>query len=456
MMSLARAAEILHAPLIGRDVLFTGVSTDTRTLAPGDLFVALVGPRFDGHHFLPQAIARGAAGALLARLLETPLPHVRVTDTRRALGELAGFWRRRFQVPVVAVTGSNGKTMVKEMIGAILAKTGRGCVTRGNLNNDIGVPLTLLRLRSADRFAVIEMGMNHPGEIDYLSRLTAPAVALITNASEAHLAGVGSLEDIARAKGEIFAGLGPDGVAVINADDGHRDLWRRLAGPRRCITFGLDQPADVSAAYRLEERGCAIRLTTPAGNAETHIDLLGRHNVMNALAAAAASLSAGAVLDDVVRGLESQRPVSGRLELKPGVSGARVIDDTYNANPGSLVAGLEVLKEAKGERVLVLGDMAELGPAGPDLHQRAGQRARELGIERLYAVGELSALAVASFGEGGRYFKSPEAVVDALIDRMHAGMVVLVKGSRVMQMDRVVAGIVRRSSAMADIERGEA
>jgi len=445
MMSLALMAEMLRAPLVGRDAQFTGVSTDTRTLAPGDLFVALAGPRFDAHHFLPEAIAKGAAGALVARTLETPLPYVRVADTRRALGELASFWRRQFRLPVVAVTGSNGKTTVKEMIGAILAERGPGCVTRGNLNNDIGVPLTLLRLRGVDRFAVIEMGMNHPGEVDYLSRLAAPTVAVITNAAEAHLAGVGSLEDIARAKGEIFAGLGADGVAVVNADDPYRDYWCGRAAPRRCITFGLDRPADVRAHYRLEERGCAVELATPAGAAAARLGLLGKHNVMNALAAAAAALGAGAALTDVVQGLQKQKPVPGRLELKPGISGARVIDDTYNANPGSLAAALQVLQEAKGERVLVLGDMAELGPAGPDLHQRAGQRARELGIDRLYALGELSALAVASFGEGGRYFKSPEALVDALIDCMHSGMAVLVKGSRVMRMDRVVAGIVRQS-----------
>lgn len=447
MMSLALIAEVLRAPLVGRDATFKGVGTDTRTLADGDLFVALVGPNFDGHSFVPEAIARGAAGALLSRPLETPLPYVRVAETRAALGQLAAFWRRQFQIPVVAVTGSNGKTTVKEMIGAIMAETGRGTVTRGNLNNDIGVPLTLLRMRATDRYAVIEMGMNHPGEIDYLARMTAPSVAVITNAAQAHLAGVGSLERIARAKGEIFGGLVADGIAVLNADDPYRDFWRQLAAPRRVITFGLDSPADISARYRLETNGCVIQLQTPEGDAEMRIGLIGKHNVMNALAATAAALSAGANVADVAKGLAKLKAVSGRLELKPGISGARVIDDTYNANPGSLIAGLQVLKEVKGERIAVLGDMAELGDAAPDIHRRAGELARDLGIDRLYAVGEMSALAVQGFGARGKHFPSTEALTDALIDCMHAGMTVLVKGSRVMQMERVVAGISRQPTA---------
>src|SRR3990172_315777 len=452
MMSLALMAEALHAAVIGRDATFTGVSTDTRSLAAGDLFVALTGPNFDGHNFLSQAIVKGAAGALLARKLETPLPYVHVADTRKALGELAAFWRRQFQIPVVAVTGSNGKTTVKEMIGAILAETGRGCVTRGNLNNDIGVPLSLLRMRAADRYAVIEMGMNHAGEIDYLSRLTAPTVALITNAAEAHLEGVGSLDGIARAKGEIFAGLATDGVAVLNADDAYCALWRDLATPHRVVTFGLDKPADYSARYRLDEQGCVLQLKTPDGDAQMRIVQIGRHNVLNALAATATALNVGASLRDVANGLQKLQAVAGRLELKQGISGARIIDDTYNANPGSLTAGLQVLKDAKGERVLVLGDMAELGDAGPDLHVRAGKLARDLGINLLYGIGDLAALAVAAFGEGAKHFASAEALIDALIDCMHSGMVILVKGSRVMRMDRVVEGVVRRAPITADIE----
>lgn len=446
-MSLSLLADKLQATHRGRDAVFTGVSTDTRTLAKGDLFVALTGPHFDGHGFLSEAIAAGAAGALLGRALETPLPYVETPDTRRALGTLAAFWRSQFKMPLVAVTGSNGKTTVKEMLAAILAHRGKGCVTRGNLNNDIGVPLTLLRLRADDAYAVIEMGMNHRGEIDYLTRLARPTVALITNVGEAHLAGLGSVEAIARAKGEIFAGLAADGTAVINADDAYSELWESLAAPRRVVTFGLDRKADVSAEVAPAGDGCALRLKTPEGALDVRLPLLGKHNALNALGATATALAAGAALSEVRAGLEKLKPVSGRLEVKSGINGARVIDDTYNANPASLAAGLQVLRDFPGERALVLGDMAELGPAAVDIHRRVGELAKSLGIQRLFALGELSRHAVESFGHGARHFDNPEALVDALIGCSHGEMTLLVKGSRVMRMERVVAGITHPNGA---------
>jgi UDP-N-acetylmuramoyl-tripeptide--D-alanyl-D-alanine ligase len=443
MMSLAILAEVLQAPLIGRDALFTGVSTDTRTLNRGDLFVAIQGPRYDGHTFLAEAIRAGASGALLARTLDTTLPHVRVDDTRLALGRMAAFWRAQFDIPVIAVTGSNGKTTVKEMIAAILARKGPVCATRGNLNNDIGLPLTLCRLTAQDRYAVIEMGMNHKGEIDYLTRLTRPTQAVITNAGAAHLAGLGTIEDVARAKGEIFAGLVPDGVAVINADDAHSALWKKLAAPRTIRTFGIERLADYRAEYALGMAGTEMFLKSPNDGIEVKLPLLGRHNVLNALAAAAAAATAGATLDDIKRGLEIVRPVAGRLEPKAGLSGARVIDDTYNANPDSLAAALALLREFKGERVLVLGDMGELGENAAELHRRAGDLAREMGIQRVYGLGELSRNTVATFGKGARHFDSVEALIEALIDCMHGEMTVLVKGSRAARMERVVSGIQR-------------
>ena len=446
-MSLSLLADKLKATHHGRDAVFTGVSTDTRTLASGDLFVALTGPNFDGHGFLSEAITAGAAGALLGRSLETPLPYVETPDTRRALGTLAAFWRSQFKMPLIAVTGSNGKTTVKEMLAAILAHHGKGCVTRGNLNNDIGVPLTLLRLRADDTYAVIEMGMNHRGEIDYLTRLARPTVALITNAGEAHLAGLGSVEAIARAKGEIFAGLAADGTAVINADDAHSELWKSLAAPRRIVTFGLDRKADVSAEVALDGNGCALQLETPAGSLDMHLPLLGKHNALNALGATATALAAGAALSEVRAGLAKLKAVPGRLEVKPGINGTRVIDDTYNANPASLAAGLQVLCEFPGERALVLGDMAELGPAAVDIHRRAGELAKGLGIQRLFALGELSRHAVESFGRGARHFDNAEMLVGALLDHLHGEMTLLVKGSRVMRMERVVAGITHPNGA---------
>lgn len=446
MMSLAIIAEALKAPRVGDDVRINGVSTDSRQLAQGDLYVALKGERFDGHMFLAEAIRAGAAAALLGRDIDTPLPYVRVPDTRLALGDLARFWRGQFSIPFIGVTGSNGKTTVKEMIGSIMSEIGPGCVTRGNLNNDIGMPLTLLRLRASDRYAVIEMGMNHLGEIDYLTRITRPTVALITNAAEAHLAGVGGLQQVAQAKGEIFSGLTDDGVAIINADDRFADYWRGRAKPHRVLTFGLERAADITCHHVAADNGSDILLMTPThGEILMRLPLLGKHNVMNAMAAAAASLSAGASMPQVKAGLEKLKGISGRLEIKQGVSGARVIDDTYNANPGSLAAGLQVLRDCKGERVLVLGDMAELGPAADDIHRRVGELAKSLGVERLYALGPMAALAVKSFGQGGRHFQDAAALIEALIDAMHADMTLLVKGSRVMQMERVVAGIVRQT-----------
>jgi UDP-N-acetylmuramoyl-tripeptide--D-alanyl-D-alanine ligase len=445
-MTLAAAASVLHGTLHGIDAEFSGVSTDTRTLRRGDLFVALVGPQFDGHGFVNDAAGKGAVGALVSRTLEAGMATVQVADTRLSLGQLGAHWRRQFQIPVIAVTGSNGKTTVKNMIAAILGETGPVLATQGNLNNDIGVPLTLLRLKPGDRHAVIEMGMNHPGEIDYLTKLACPTIALINNAAAAHLAGLGSVEAVARAKGEIYAGLPADGIAVVNADDAYADLWRTLATPHRVITFGLDRPADISAEFELDAGGSTIHLKTPNGGISMRLSLLGRHNVLNALAASSASLAAGVSLADIQAGLEKLKSVSGRLEVKRGRNGARVLDDTYNANPGSLAAGVEVLKAAAGERVLVLGDMGELGEAARDIHRRVGLLAKNLGIEHLYAVGELTQNAVAAFGQGAQHFDNHEALITSLRNVLHDGMTVLVKGSRLMKMERVVAGIVEGES----------
>jgi UDP-N-acetylmuramoyl-tripeptide--D-alanyl-D-alanine ligase len=450
MMSLALAAEAIKGTLRGRDAVFTGVSTDTRTLKKNDLFVAIQGPHHDGHHYLAEAINAGAAGALLGREISTALPYVLAADSRRALGDLAAFWRKQFEIPLIAVTGSNGKTTVKEMLASILWRRGRGCVTQGNLNNDIGMPLTLLKLRKEDVYAVIEMGMNHKGEIHYLTLLARPNVAVITNASEAHLAGLGSVEDVARAKGEIFAGLTSGGTAVINADDPHCALWRQLAKPHRVLTFGLERGADVSATYTLARGGSNVHIDTPEGAVDVRLPLLGRHNVLNALAASTAALAAGTPLKDIAPALAKLKAVAGRLEVKEGVSGACVIDDTYNANPASLAAGLQVLKDFGGERVLVLGDMGELGAQAPALHERVGELAGTLGIQRLYGVGELARNAVNKFGRGGRHFETPAALIDALHECMHSDMTVLVKGSRAMKMERIVTGIVRNDSERAD------
>lgn len=445
-MSLSLTADALQSSYTGRDALFTGVSTDTRSLKKGDLFVALKGPNFDGHLFLAEALGAGAVGAIVSRPIATALPTIKVDDTRVALGVLASFWRRQFQIPLIAVTGSNGKTTVKNMIASILAEAAPVCATQGNLNNDIGVPLTLLTLRQEHKHAVIEMGMNHRGEIAYLSNLAKPTIAVITNAAQAHLEGMGSVKEVAQAKGEIFSGLADDGVAVINADDAYCRLWLDLAAPHPVMTFGLESNADVTAEYESTDSGSLVSMKTREGDIEMRLPLLGKHNVMNALTAATASLAGGTSLADIRNGLEKLQAVSGRLEIKAGINGARILDDTYNANPDSVGAGLQVLREANGERVLVLGDMAELGQASEDIHRRVGELARRVGVHRLFAVGPLSRHAAAAFGKGGRHFSTHEEAADALLDVLHGDMTILVKGSRSMQMEKVVAGITKSGS----------
>ncbi len=360
-MQLSEAAEVLKARRVGDDVMFRGVSTDTRSLSQGNLFVALRGPHFDGHNYLDQARRGGAAAAAVSQRSTAELPQLQVEDTRLALGGLAAYWRRQFAMPLIAVTGSNGKTTVKEMLAAILHRCGHTLVTRGNLNNDIGVPHTLFRLGEEHAYAVVELGANHPGEIAYLTGLVKPTVALINNAGPAHLEGFGSLEGVARAKGELFDCAGPATTCVINSDDGAAAMWKTLAAPRPVITFGLEPGADVSAEWQGDINSSEICLHTPEGNATTHIGLPGRHNVMNALAATAAALAAGVELDAVARGLQDAQTVHGRWESRPGIKGARIIDDTYNANPASLEAGLALLSAAGGEAWLVLGNMGELG-----------------------------------------------------------------------------------------------
>jgi UDP-N-acetylmuramoyl-tripeptide--D-alanyl-D-alanine ligase len=454
-MMLSELARLVDGELRGTDRRFDAVGTDTRALGDGALFVALKGPNFDAHDFVGAAAARGAVAALIERDVATPLPSVRVADTRRALGRLAAAWRDRFAIPVVAVTGSNGKTTVKGMLATILAARGAGLCTRGNLNNDIGVPLTLLSLRSEHRSAVIEMGANHPGDIAYLTQLARPTVAVITNAAPAHLAGFGDIAGVARAKGEIFSGLVSGGIAVINADDAREGLWHVMAAPHRIVTFGLRYVAEVTGhdLHLNAALGCSFTLATPAGEAAVELRLSGRHNVMNALAAAAAAHAVGIGIGDIVRGLEAMRAVERRLQLKRGIGGARVIDDTYNANPGSVKAALEVLavSSAGGEKVLVLGDMGELGNAGEALHEQVGRQARAIGVDRLYTVGELARTAAGTFGKCAAHFATQEALIEALRADLaaaaSAAVTVLVKGSRSMRMERVVDAIANADAA---------
>ncbi len=454
--TLMEAALAVGGRLHGEDRPFGAVSSDSRTLSFGALFVALRGPNFDGAQFVGAAAARGAVGALVEREVEAPLPQIVVPDALRALQRLAQSWRAQFSVPVVAVAGSNGKTTVKEMTAAILGRMGACLATHGNLNNHIGVPLTLMRLEAAHRSAVIEMGANALGDVAELVALARPTVGLITNAGAEHLEGFGDLDGVARGEGEMLAGLAADAVGIINADDAYAAYWRSIAAPSRLTTFGLHPAAggrlpDFTArdAHQGIERGefvSRFTLVCPLGERAIVLKAGGAHNLANALCAAAAAGAAGASLDEIAAGLGEFRPVAGRLQLKAGLRGSWIIDDSYNANPSSVRAGLEVLRTLGGATWVVLADMAELGEHGSDSHAHLGTYARDCGVKRLFALGSLSSRAVETFGLGGEWF----ADVDALIRRLKAevapGVTLLVKGSRVNRLERVVQALAAGGS----------
>jgi UDP-N-acetylmuramoyl-tripeptide--D-alanyl-D-alanine ligase len=450
---LGNLAHLCGGRLEGADRPFAAVSSDSRTIASGDLFVALRGPRFNGNEFVAAARSAGAAGALVDSPQPVALTQIVVADTQAALTRAGQAWRAALSLPVVGVAGSNGKTTAKEMTAAILSQAGSCLATRGNLNNHIGVPLTLLRLEAAHRFAVIEMGANRAGEVTELVKVARPTVGLITNAGAEHLEGFGSLEGVARAEGEMVAGLAADATAVLNADDEFIDLWRGMTAAR-VLTFGIAKPADFRASALRTSLGVEgfltrFQLSSPLGAAAIELHLGGRHNVANALGAAAAAAAAGASLEHIVAGLASVHPVPGRLQLKQAACGAWIIDDSYNANPSSVRAGIEVLATIEGRRWLVLGDMAELGEFAADAHAQVGAFAREQGVERLLATGALAALAAERFGTGGQWFPDTEALTRELLRALSASgaapasVRLLVKGSRVNRLERVVAALVQ-------------
>lgn len=440
-LHLGEAARVLGGKVDNGDLRFVGVSTDSRKVLPGSLFVAIEGERFDGHDFVDAAASQGAAAALVSKAGRYPLPTIQVKDTIAGLGKLAGDWRGRFNTPLTAITGSNGKTTVKEMLASILRRSHKVLATKGNLNNEIGAPLTLAEIDGSHDQIIVEMGANHPGEIARLTRISVPSVGLITVCAPAHLEGFGSVEGVARAKGELFSEMPADACAVINADDTFAPLWTELAGTRRKVRFGMDRRSDVCGRWKSAAGGGALRVQSPVGSFDVHIAFPGKHNGANALGAAAAAIAAGASAEDIRLGLESAKPVSGRLEPKRGRGGAAIIDDTYNANPHSLKAGLDVLSGEETHRWLVLGDMAELGSDAARYHQEAGRMARESGVDRLYTVGTLSRLAAETFGADAVHFDSQDDLIDALRGELNGSATVLVKGSRSMGMERVVAAL---------------
>jgi UDP-N-acetylmuramoyl-tripeptide--D-alanyl-D-alanine ligase len=442
MFSLTEAATLAGGEARGSDHTLQRVVTDSRLARAGDLFVALKGERFDAHDFVADVVARGAAVMVNA---DAPAfdgaMQIRVDDTRLALGRLAAGWRARFALPVIGVTGSNGKTSVKEMLAAILrAAVGDDAVlaTQGNFNNDIGLPLTLLQLTARHRYAVIEMGMNHPGEIRYLGAIARPDVALVNNALRAHLGGFDGVEGIARAKGEIFEDLSATGVAVLNADDDNHALLAGLAGDHRRLDFGLEH-GDVHARELVTgARDSRFVAVTPAGEFAVQLPAPGVHNVRNALAACALAIAVGIDGDTIARGLGAVRGVKGRLQYSHAANGAVLIDDSYNANPDSMKAGLDVLAAAPAPRWFVMGDIGELGETAPALHAEVGAHARSRGVEHLLALGELSRHAVDAFGAGAVHFATIEELTAYLDGHLPATATVLIKGSRFMRMERVV------------------
>jgi UDP-N-acetylmuramoyl-tripeptide--D-alanyl-D-alanine ligase len=452
MMTLAHAHTLLPGSLLVGDpaLEFTRVHSDTRTLRAGDLFVALRGERIDANDLLPKARAAGAVAALAQRgLAEAGLPGLQVADTLAALQTLAAAWRHRFHLPLIAVAGSNGKTTVTQMIASVLrAWVGPGAfATEGNFNNHIGVPLTLLRLRQDDaawhRAGVVELGMNHPGEIALLARMSAPTVALVNNAQREHQEFMASVEAVALENGAAIEALGPAGSAVFPADDAQAGVWRRQAGARPVLSFALEGPADVTADAAWQQGHWAVQIKTPAGSAAFSLHVAGRHNVKNALAATAAALAAGAPLPAIVRGLESFVPVKGRSQVGTVVLHGRdavLVDDSYNANPDSVLAAIDVLAGLPGPRWLVLGDMGEVGTQGPAFHAEVGAAAAARGIEHFWCAGSLSAEAARAYGPGARHFDQVEALIDTLAQAPQAASV-LVKGSRFMAMERVVKAL---------------
>jgi len=447
-MTLSAAARILGVNGVSSDTAFQGISIDTRTLTPGCLYAAIKGERLDGHQFIEEARQKGAAAALVSRPIESKLPQIIVGDMTQALGKLGAAWRNQFSIPFVAVTGSNGKTTTKNMLASIMCAACQGneaevLATKGTLNNHYGLPLTLARLDKNHRYAAIEMGMNHFGEIKYLTELTRPDVAIITNAAAAHLAGVGDVAGVARAKAEIFLGLPQDGIAILNRDDHYYDYWCTQIGSRQHLSFGFGANANVTAiAHSTAEHHQHMTIKTPAGTIDIKLPLLGKHNAANALAAAAACLAIGIDLTAVKAGLEATAPAPGRLLMHTLANGVKIIDDTYNANPFSLQAAVDTLAAFAGKKILVLGDMAELGTDTKNIHHSLGENIRSAGIDYLFTYGELSSNTAQAFGEGAYHFNEQEKLVNALKPFLFNTTTILVKGSRSMKMEKVLAGLI--------------
>lgn len=442
MSMLSAAADSMHGQLLGNDRIFDGVSTDTRTLREGELFVALEGPNFDGGDYVSQAKEKGAAAAVVGSQVEGDLAQITVGDTKLALGQLGAAWRRDKSAVVIGITGSNGKTTLKELTAACLSQAAPTIATEGNLNNNIGMPLMLTRIDETHRYAVLEMGANHAGEINYLTSLAEPDVVAITNAAAAHLEGFGSIEGVAKAKGEILRAKSRPGVAILNADDDYFEYWSAMVADIDVIGFGIQAQTDVRASDIVADGGGSnFQLHLYDTRIDVRLSLPGQHNIRNACAAAAIAVALGVAPEQIRSGLESVKPVAGRLQPKRGLYGATLFDDSYNANPLSVIAAAEFLAGLEGQSWLVLGDMGELGANTARLHQEVGAAVKKAGVNQLFATGELSRNVTDAFGDHASWFDSVDTLIDALRVSITSDVNVLVKGSRFMRMERVVAAL---------------
>jgi len=436
-LRLSEIAGVLELAQPGQDPLLTSIVADSRDVDYGSLFAAIPGSRVDGHDFVRSAVDAGALAVLVSRRLDIAVPQLVVEDVVTALGRIARFLRQRLNPVVIGITGSNGKTTVKEMVASILRRQGEVLATQGNFNNELGVPLTLFRLEDKHRFAVLELGASKAGDIAALADITQPDIGLVTNIGPAHLQGFGSELAVAAAKGELYASLPGNGCAIFNADQPYCNLWHGLNTAERVLTFGEAGESDI----RLDVRATVPRIHTPVGAFAVRLSLPGRHNLINAAAATAVAMALDVPLEKICQGLETVEPVPGRLNLIHVDAGWTVIDDTYNANPASLYSALKVVSCMQGTAWLVLGDMKELGEDSGKMHAEAGEAARALGVKRIFATGEMSAFAVDAFGNGGRHFESQPALIEELKKELRPGINCLVKGSRSMGMERVVQAI---------------
>lgn len=446
-LQLSDIANAVQGRLLGNDLTISGVGIDTRTLRCGDLYIAIKGQHFDGHDFIANAEQAGAAALLVSQSISSPLPQILVNDTRLALAELAGYWRKQLPVKIAGVTGSNGKTSVKEMIAAIFATQGNTLFTQGNLNNDIGVPLTLLRLNEEHQFAVIEMGANHAGEIAYTSHYAQADVSIVNNIGPAHIEGFGNILGVANAKAEIIESLDSNGIAVINSDDDFYELLVKKAGQRKSVSFGFSNSADIRAENiqsRLDQQGFVTQfyLKTSDGGVSIELKLAGNHNVKNALAAAAVALQFGIDLASIKRGLEHMPPVTGRMQALLGRKGNIIIDDSYNANPASLQAALDAVSQCQQPIWLALGAFGELGSDSATIHADMGAMIKNMPVSRLFATGELARHTVKAFGENGQFFDKQDQLINTLDQAITGKEIILVKGSRAQKMENVVAALV--------------